>query len=77
MSVASSHQISTSKTPRVAAQLVTKATRIAIEMSVIIPGCRSRSSGTAPRRKTLPPYAKTSEPRSAGMRSEPGNEGAS
>ena len=77
MSVASSHQISTSKRPRVAAQLVTKATVMAIAMSVIIPGWRSRTSGAAPRRKTPPPYRKMIVPRMAGMRSEPGNAGAS
>ena len=44
MSVASSHQISTSKRPSVAAQLVTNATVMAIAMSVIMPGWRSRSS---------------------------------
>ena len=36
MRLASSHQTSTSKTPSVPAQLVTKATTIASEMSVII-----------------------------------------
>ena len=44
MRVASSHQISTSKRPSVPAQLVTKATMMASEIRVIIPGCRSRSS---------------------------------
>ncbi len=55
MRVASSHQISTSKAPRVPAHEVTKATTMASEMRVIIPGWRSRSSPTAPRRKTSPP----------------------
>jgi hypothetical protein len=77
MSVASSHQISTSNRPRVAAQLVTKATVMAMAMSVIMPGWRSRSSGTAPFRKTLPPYAKMIVPRMGGMRFEPGKAGAS
>jgi hypothetical protein len=55
ISEASSHQISTSNRPRVPAQLVTKATMIAIEIRVIIPGCRLRSSPAAARRKTSPP----------------------
>jgi hypothetical protein len=38
MSVASSHQISTSNQPRVPAQLVTKATTTASEIRVIMPG---------------------------------------
>ena len=42
--VASSHQISTSNSPSVPAQRVTKATTIASEIRVIIPGWRSRSS---------------------------------
>ena len=42
ISVASSHQISTSNRPSVPAQLVTKATTIASEMRVIIPGWRAR-----------------------------------
>ena len=49
MSVASP-QTSTSKTPRVAARLVTKATTIARLISVIIPGWRSPSSARAPER---------------------------
>ena len=53
--VASSHQISTSKRPSVPAQDVTKATTIASEMRVIIPGWRSRQLAAAPRRKTSPP----------------------
>ena len=55
MSVASSHQTSTVKTPSDAAQLATKATTMARLMRVIIPGRRSRSSLTAPARKTRPP----------------------
>ena len=53
--VASSHQISTSKKPRVPAHEVTKATMIASEMRVIIPGLRSANSPWAPRMKTNPP----------------------
>ena len=55
MSVASSHQISTSNSPSVPAQLVTNATTIARLMRVIIPGWRSANSVLAPRRKTSPP----------------------
>ena len=55
MSVASSHQTSTSKTPSVAAHEVANATTIARLMSVIIPGWRSRSSVAAPARNTRPP----------------------
>jgi hypothetical protein len=40
ISVASSHQTSTSNSPSVAAQLAAKATLMARLMSVIIPGCR-------------------------------------
>jgi hypothetical protein len=77
MSVASSHQISTSKNPSVLAQLVAKATTMASEMSVIIPGCRSRSSAAAPRMNTRPPYRKTAVPRSAGATSTTGDAGSS
>jgi hypothetical protein len=77
ISVDSSHQMSTSNRPRVAAQLVTNATTIARLIRVIIPGCRARSSGTAPRRNTIPPYPKITVPISAGIRSLPGNSGAS
>ena len=76
MSVASSHQISTSNQPSVPAQLVTKATRMASEMSVIIPGWRARTSASPPRRKTVPPYRKMTVPRIGGMRSLPGKSGA-
>jgi hypothetical protein len=76
MRVASSHQISTSNQPRVPAHEVAKATRMAIEMRVIIPGRRSRSSPRPPRRKTGPPYRNTIVPRMAGSHSEPGNTGA-
>ena len=75
ISVASSHQISTSKRPSVPAQEVTKATMIASEMSVIIPGWRSGSSPWAPRMKTMPPYRKMIVPRIAGTYSMPGTVG--
>ena len=55
MRVESSHQTSTSKMPSVAAHDAAKATTIASEMSVIIPGCRFRSSSRAPFRNTRPP----------------------
>ena len=55
MSVESSHQISTSSRPSVPTQLMTKATTMAIEMSVIIPGWRVDSSLRAPFRNTPPP----------------------
>ena len=75
MRVASSHQISTSNRPSVPAHEVTKATTIASEMRVIIPGFRSASSPWAPRMKTSPPYRKTIVPRIAGTYSMPGNIG--
>ena len=75
-SVASSHQTSISKKPRVAAQEVTKATTIARLMSVIIPGWRSRISVRAPARKTRPPYRKTIVPRIGATHSDPGKAGA-
>ena len=55
ISVASSHQISTENSPRDPATLVMKATLIASEISVIMPGCLSRSSSRPPRRNTNPP----------------------
>ncbi len=55
MSVESSHQISISKRPAWPIQLTTKATTMAIAMSVIMPGWRSASSPRAPRRNTPPP----------------------
>ncbi len=74
--VASSHHTSTSNTPSVAAQLVTKATTMARLISVIMPGCRSPTSVRAPSRNTLPPYRKTIVPRIGATHSEPGNSGA-
>jgi hypothetical protein len=76
MTVARSPEISTSNSPSVPAQLVTNATTIASEIRVIIPGCRSRSSDWAPRRKTSPPYRKTIVPRTAGRYAEPTNVGS-
>ncbi len=55
ISVASSHQISTSNRPSVPAHEVTNATMIASEIRVIIPGLRSANSPWAPRMKTNPP----------------------
>ncbi len=75
MSVASSHQISTSNRPSVPAHEVTNATMIASEIRVIIPGWRSRISGTAPRMKTSPPYRKIAVPRTAGTYWIPGTAG--
>ena len=54
-SVASSHHNAIARKPSVTARLNTKATVIASEISVIIPGRRSRSSPAAPFRKTQPP----------------------
>jgi hypothetical protein len=73
--LASSHQISTSKSPRVPAHEVTKATMIANESRVIIPGLRSASSPRAPRRKGRPPYRKTIVPRMAAAYRSPGKVG--
>lgn len=55
MRVASSHQKSMPSSPSVTAALYTKATMIAREMSVIIPGRFARNSLTAPVRNTHPP----------------------
>jgi hypothetical protein len=52
------------------------ATEMAREMSVIMPGWRFFSSGTAICKNGTPPYANTSVPNSAGMYFEPGNNGA-
>ena len=49
---------------------------IASEMSVIIPGSRSRISRAAPWRNTHPPYANAAVPNTAGMYVEPGKRGA-
>jgi len=76
MSVANSHHTSTSKKPTVAASDAANATRNARLISVIMPGQRSESSTLAPRRKTLPPYTKTTVPRIAGIHRDPGNVGA-
>ncbi len=54
-SVASSSQSGIPGYPSVTATLKTKATVMASEMSVIIPGSRLRSSRAAPWRKTRPP----------------------
>ena len=54
-SVASSHHKSDPGKPSVTARLNTNATLIASEMSVIIPGNRSRISLTAPWMNTQPP----------------------
>ncbi len=40
-----------------------------------MPGCRERSSATAPRRNTRPPYTKTAIPNAAGMNWLPGKRG--
>ena len=54
-SVASSHQSDSPGYPSATARLKKKATLIAKEMSVIIPGRRSRSSRSPPARNTQPP----------------------
>src|SRR6478672_5660993 len=76
MSVASSHHRSIPGTPRVTARLNANATVMASEISVIIPGSRSRISCTAPRKKTKPPYKKRIDPNTAGTYRDPGNAGA-
>ena len=53
--VASSHHSASPGYPSVTARLKKKATLIAREISVIIPGSRSRSSRTPAARKTQPP----------------------
>jgi hypothetical protein len=54
-SAASSHQNSRSNSPRLVASDATYATVIAIAISSIIPGARSRTSATAPARNGQPP----------------------
>ena len=54
-SAASSHQKSRSNTPRLVASDATYATVIAIEISSIMPGARSRASRTPPTRNGQPP----------------------
>ena len=76
--VASSHHRSEPGKPNVTARLNPNATVIASEMSVIMPGKRSRSSVIAPRMNTQPPYANTSVPKTAGtQRDATGPPGAS
>ena len=52
----SSHQSGIPGAPKLTATLNTKATEMASEISVIIPGNRSRSSWSPPLRNTEPPY---------------------
>ncbi len=54
-SAASSHQNSRSNQPNVVASEATNATVMAMPISSIIPGWRSRDSRTAPTRNGLPP----------------------
>ncbi len=76
-SVASSHHSgSASIRPSSTTHEKTKATVIAREMRVIIPGSRLFSSPQALLRKTSPPYRKTIVPSVAGRRLEPGKLGA-
>jgi hypothetical protein len=53
-----------------------EATLIASEISVIIPGRRSRSSRSPVFRNTEPPYTYTAVPKNAGMYEDPGKAGA-
>ena len=62
--------------PNVTATLNPNATVMASEISVIMPGVRSRSSRAAPCRNTQPPYRKTSDPNTAGMTPLPWKAGA-
>ena len=66
ISSASSHQKSSSwsSTPRLAPQEARKATVMARPMSSIIPGCRRRTSSTAPVRNGRPPHTYMTVPSS-------------
>jgi hypothetical protein len=66
-SVASSHQRASPGYPSVTARLKKNATLIAREISVIMPGSRSRSSRIAPPMNTQPPYRKTAVPKTGAM----------
>ncbi len=55
ISAASSHQKSRSTSPNSVAQLAANATEIASPINSIMPGCRDRTSETAPVRKGHPP----------------------
>ena len=59
---ASSHQNSRSNQPRLVAIDADQATVMAMAISSIIPGARSRSSTTAPARNGQPPHKKTNVP---------------
>ena len=71
----SSHQNSRSKTPNRVATLAPKATRMAREMSSIMPGWRLRSSARPPSRNGRPPYRKTTVPSTGATHADPGNWG--
>ena len=72
-SAASSHQKSSPNSPRLVASEATYATVIAIAISSIMPGARSRISLRAPVRKGHPPYRKTAVPRIGPVHAMPGN----
>ena len=61
-SAASSHQNSRSNQPRLDAIDAAHATLIAMAISNIMPGARSRTSSTAPSRNGQPPQKKTNVP---------------
>ena len=73
ISRASSHQNSRSNTPNRVATLAPKATRMAREISSIMPGWRLRSSARPPSRNGRPPYRKTIVPSTGATHCEPGN----
>jgi hypothetical protein len=75
ISRASSHQNSSSNTPNTVARLAAKATRMANEISSIMPGWRLRSSARPPSRNGRPPYKNTTVPSTGATHCEPGNSG--
>jgi ubiquinone biosynthesis protein len=75
-SVASSHHKGEALKPSSTATLKTKATVIASEIKVIMPGIRSLSSPQALFKKTIPPYRKMTVPSTGSIHCEPGKLGA-
>jgi hypothetical protein len=69
----SSHQNSRSKAPKTVATLAPKATRMAREISSIMPGWRLRSSARPPSRNGRPPYRNTAVPSTGATHRDPGN----
>ena len=69
----SSHQNSRSNRPRAEAALAPNPTRMASEISSIMPGCLERASDRPPWRNGQPPYRNTTVPSTGATHPDPGN----